>query len=149
MKRRHFIENTLLAGMSAALLPLSLRAVGNTSHPGYYHLPAASIKAPKAQVPLGKRTPFGWDTFVVPAAGGPGRVTIQFEKATVPFGEMRLRLCSVMDIREEILINVHSAASKLLIGSFDIRYPHILQPFELLVDPSHHADVLQIGRAHV
>jgi unsaturated rhamnogalacturonyl hydrolase len=145
MKRRHFIENTLLAGMSAALLPLSLRAVGNTSHPGYFHLPAASIKAPKAQVPLGKRTPFGWDTFVVPAAGKPGRVTIQFEKATVPFGEMRLRLCSVMDIREEILINVHSAASKLLIGSFDIRYPHILQPFELLVDPSHHADVLRKG----
>lgn len=145
MDRRSFIENSLMAGLAVSLLPN--KTMGYTSDNGtwFYHLPAITVKSPRIQVPPGKRTPFGWDTFVVPQAGKSGRVTIGFEKYNTPFDEMRLRVCSVMDIREDILINVYSVASKLLIGSFDIRYPHILQPFELLIDPSHHSDVLRKG----
>lgn len=145
MDRRKFIETGLIAGVGATILPSGASGISTSSSAQYFHLPAASIKAPKVQVPLGKRTPFGWDTFVVPPSGKSGRVSIQFGKTDMPFAEMRLRLCSVMDTREEILINVFSAATKLLIGSFDIRYPHILQPFELLIDPSHQVDILRKG----
>jgi unsaturated rhamnogalacturonyl hydrolase len=145
MDRRKFIETGLIASVGATILPSAARGISTSSSGQYFHIPAASIKAPKVQVPLGKRTPFGWDTFVVPPAGKSGRVTILFGKTDIQFSEMRFRLCSVMDIREEIAINVYSRATKLLIGSFDIRYPHILQPFELLIDSSHHADILRKG----
>jgi arylsulfatase A len=60
-----------------------------------FHLPATLIRSPKAQMPAGKRIPFGWETFTLPAAGKPGRVTLQFAKPEMSFTEMRLRICPV------------------------------------------------------
>lgn len=145
MDRREFLGQALMAGLMVSMFPKQTKGYYTDNGTWFYHLPASTVKSPKAQVPIGKRTPFGWDTFVVPQTGKSGRVTIGFEKTDSPYDEMRLRVCSVLDIREDVIINVYSVASKLLIGSFDIRYPHILQPFELLIDPSHHSDVLRKG----
>jgi unsaturated rhamnogalacturonyl hydrolase len=146
MDRRRFMGAGLVAGSALYFWPVNAfgeMAVQNGS--SCFHLPATLIRSPKAQMPAGKRIPFGWETFTLPAAGKPGRVTLQFAKPEMSFTEMRLRICPVTDIREEIRIDVVSLASRLLIGSFDIRYPHVLQPFEILIDPSHHADVLRKG----
>ena len=146
MHRRKFLEAGLVAGSAICLFPAEVfgnRALQNESD--YLHLPSTLIRSPKAQMPPGKRIPFDWNAFAVPAAGKSGRATLQFGKPEMPFAEMRLRICTVMEIREEIRIDVYSVASRLLIGTFDIRFPHPLQPFEILVDPSHHEDVLRKG----
>ncbi len=147
MDRREFLGHTLLTGLMATMFSKQTKGSYPSNETWFYHLPATSVKSPPVQVLPGKRTPFEWDTFVVPQAGKSGRVSIGFARNDRPFDEMRLRVCSVMDISEDIIINVYSVASKLLIGSIDIRYPHILQPFELLIDPSHHTDILRKGVA--
>jgi rhamnogalacturonyl hydrolase YesR len=120
-------------------LPL-LTEEGNSSK----HHFASRILAPETEMPDGKRLPFGWNAFaVMPQEEEP--VLLEFKPANFKYEEMRLRLCSVIDARENILIGVYLGRSNRLIGTLDIRFPAVIQPYDLFIPEDFHRQVFSKG----
>ncbi|EON78379.1 hypothetical protein ADIS_1242 [Lunatimonas lonarensis] len=146
MDRRDFLK---AISVTSAAIPL-VSANAFSLYPSHskntrlvYH-PASQITAMDIEVPEGKRLPFGWEAFAVKPGTEDPSVHLSFDlEGDVPYPSLRLRLCSVMDIREEMLIEVYLGRTSELIGTLDIRYPIVIQVFELLIPPAFHG---KIGR---
>lgn len=97
------------------------------------------ITAP-LELPSGVRVPFGWT-----ACGISSEQTISLNwshnNLTGTFNSFSatqraiFRISVALDVREVKKIEVKSSRSQKLIGYFDIRYAHVLQPFELVIPP--------------
>ncbi|MAS33899.1 MAG: hypothetical protein CL610_07825 [Anaerolineaceae bacterium] len=87
--------------------------------------------APEVEVAPGKRLSFGFDA----AAVAPdGTVTaLQWANGAAAAGS-RFRLMIALDVREEVLIDVLLLENEQVIGTLDIRYAYVCQPFEMMLD---------------
>lgn len=84
-------------------------------------------------IPADKRVPFGWRAFAVPVVQPSSALTWP---ETSPFsGQARLRITVALDVRENKSVAARSAQTGELLGSFDIRFASICQPFEIVVAP--------------
>lgn len=90
-------------------------------------LPADSVVAPPL-APAGKRAPFGWPSFAVPAPGE-GAALLRWS-AAAPAGPGSLRLSTAVDDRECRHLVVRLASGREL-GRMDLRYAHALETFDL------------------
>jgi unsaturated rhamnogalacturonyl hydrolase len=101
------------------------------------------IQAPQLTLPAGKRVPFGWPA--LPIASSPGSVTRLYWNAQTPLtsSTIRLRLTAALDSREDVLIRLFSLESNQVVGSLDVRFAHVLQIFEVLLNLK---DALLIAR---
>jgi len=90
---------------------------------------ATSVEVPILTPPSGKRAPFGWPVFAVPAPGG-GDVILRWDTTPTALGQPCLRLTTAIDDRECKRIAVRDAAG-LNLGEFDLRFAHALETFSL------------------
>ncbi len=99
---------------------------------------ASTATGPALLSPPGKRAPFGWPTFALPAPGQ-GEVLLRWPALPVaPAPPLALRLTTAIDDRERKRIAVLDASGALL-GEFDLRFAHALETFSLPLPA--HADV--------
>ncbi|NHN30651.1 glycoside hydrolase family 88 protein [Paenibacillus agricola] len=96
-------------------------------------------KRPFDNKPEGKRVPFGWSAVPILQASANESTHIHWvhpEKAAGAWYAQQsfsafLRITVAVDVREEKIIDVVSAVSGAYLGSFDIKYAYVLQPFEI------------------
>ncbi len=106
------------------------------------YLFTSAIEAPDLDVPEGKRVSFGLDAIpVLPD----GILTRLYWSAASSDVESRLRLMIALDVREEVLIEVIALQTEKVIGTLDIRYAYVCQPFEMLLNPEQTASALLDG----
>ncbi len=125
MNRRRFIQTgivaaggALCASRAASAAPLPARA---------QHLPARVALPPESALPSGKRSPFGWKAVLVDAMPLP----LAWPDLPVAATPTWLRLTVGLDIRDEKLIEAFLPQSGRVVGTFDIRYGCIFQPYEI------------------
>jgi rhamnogalacturonyl hydrolase YesR len=110
--------------------------------PAHYHT-AQVIDAPMLPLPADKRLTRGWRAFAIP----PGGSALLKWEPLLPFTDpARLRVAVALDEREEKQLEAALAQSGRIIGTFDIRYAHIFQPFEIGLSPD---DALAAGHEGV
>lgn len=95
----------------------------------------ANAEAPTAIVPAGKRVPFGWSAFAVAAAQSTLPVVLSWPRPSSFKTPMRLRVTTALDVRENKLVEARTAQTNELLGTFDIRFASICQPFEIVLAP--------------
>lgn len=86
--------------------------------------------APSLPLPEGKRLTRGWRAFAIAPGHNAHLRWTPFTPAAQP---VWLRLSVAIDEREAKRVEAVLPRSGRLIGTFDIRYAHIFQPFEILV----------------
>lgn len=95
------------------------------------HLPARVLNAPPIALPADRRLTRAWEAFAIPASGESVHLRWNtFDLSTLP-QRARLRVSVALDEREEKLLEAYLPRSGRVIGTFDIRYAHIFQPFEI------------------
>lgn len=99
----------------------------------YNYILSRQITAASAQIPDGKRIPFQWPVFFLPASTEDKTTTLHFMDMPASFTQLSLRLTVALDIREEKLIEVFLPQSGRLLGTIAIKYAYALQPFELQI----------------
>ena len=142
MHRRNFIKLGAATGglfsiaraLTAAAAPLLTRA---------RHLPAQVALSPETPLPPGKRPPFGWKTALVDATPLP----LAWPGLPAAATPTRLRLTVGLDIRDEKLIEAFLPQSGRVVGTFDIRYGCIFQPYEIALAASDAAALRREGLA--
>ena len=115
----------ILAGWCAAV------HAGETVPPAYHV--AQAVAAPSIALPAGKRLPFGWAGLPITPdrptqlgwAPGGNRIA--------PGAAARFRLTLAVDDRSPRLIDVTLARTGRRLGTFDLRFAHALEIFELLL----------------
>ncbi|MEJ7768688.1 MAG: glycoside hydrolase family 88 protein [Chitinophagaceae bacterium] len=127
--RRHWLQLSSLA-MAATLVPDNIFAKLLKSSNYKYHL--LKVQSPPFSLPANKTVPFNWPVAQV-AANGNNVVLNLKGKIKRPGTNIRLRITSATDVREECILEVLSAATQRKIGLFDIRYAHYMQPFEVFI----------------
>lgn len=97
-----------------------------------------------AQIPLpaGKRVPFGWKTAVV-SADAP--LLLSWPDLPPDTQATRLRLTCGLDVRDEKSVEAFLPTSNRVIGTFDIRFASLLQPYEIALKPDDVAAVAREG----
>lgn len=85
-------------------------------------------------VPQGQRVPFGWKAFGL-ATGDSGAVL----RWNVPLSDLsepaRLRVTVALDVRENKRVSVYALESGTPLGTFDVRFPSVCQPIEIVLSP--------------
>ena len=140
MKRRNFITKGMVltsATISAAYdpffssvaFPLAYRHQGA---PQNYLLPTR-VEASNIQIPENMRLPFGWRAFGLQHEP----VILHFRKPKKIENHRALfRVSVAIDVREEKLIEVFLPQSRKVLGTLDIRYSPVFQPFQLELSPA-------------
>ncbi len=99
---------------------------------------AALVEAPTTALPPAKRIPLGWRAFALPASADSSElVVIRFPRIKAAGGQVWLRLATAIDLREEYLVGVFLGRTPTRIGSFDIKYAHPFQPFQITIAPQY------------
>ncbi len=128
-----------LIGCGAALASYPVGSDGSEGDDGsaldantpLYQQPSITEVA-EVPFPEGKRVPFGWQAFAVPASGGDQHPNLKW--TDLPQGaSARLRLTVAVDVREKVVVEVRLAETLQKIGALDIRYSPALHPFEVLL----------------
>lgn len=110
------------------------------------HLLARVSDAPAVALPSDKRVPYGWGWFALAPAGEGPDVKLHWPSdAAAPAGAARLRLGVALDDREIKRIEAYLLDSGTLLGTFDMRYAQVLQPFEIELTPDQAAAALRDG----
>jgi len=138
MNRRYFIFTgaALSGGLLCAARPLGAAAPLSARS---RHLPARIDLPPETPLPVGKRSPFGWKTALVDTSP----LALIWPDLAPDVAPTRLRVTVGLDIRDEKLIEAYLPKSGRIVGTFDIRYGCIFQPFEIPVTA---ADVAALRR---
>ncbi|MBC7369748.1 MAG: glycoside hydrolase family 88 protein, partial [Undibacterium sp.] len=130
MNRRAFLHDTAAATLAAgATLGFSgrLSAATPPTPAGARHFPARVTAASSPPLPAGKRSPFGWQTALV----GETPLLLAWPDLPPSVTPTRLRFTVGLDVRDEKLIEVFLPQSGRVVGTFDLRYGCIFQPFEI------------------
>nr|MBI1229394.1 hypothetical protein [Cytophagales bacterium] len=147
MKRRRFLKNAAISYGAIPFVSNPLAGITNNSkvHLFRYHH-VVQITSPNIPIHPDNRLPFGWHAFcVLPEMNEPS-VSLSFNSTDVSsYRNLWFRSCTVMDVRQEVLIEAYVGNTNQLIGIFDIRYPIIIQPFELAIPRKLHKKVLIEG----
>lgn len=106
------------------------------------YLFTSAIEAPEVIVPDGKRISFGLQAMPI---SPDGTLTRLYWSAGSADGESRLRLMIALDVREEVLVKVVLLETEQIVGTLDIRYAYVCQPFELMLSAEQTASVLLDG----
>jgi unsaturated rhamnogalacturonyl hydrolase len=100
---------------------------------------------PLENLPPQVRIPFGWTACAIAADHPVGlrwsKNSFSYQPSTSERAKAVLRISVALDVREIKTVEVRLAISQRLIGFFDVRYAHVLQPFELVI-PSDLLDAL-------
>lgn len=105
-----------------------------TSHASGRYDVAEVVHAPALPLPDDKRVPATWGAIPV-APPGSAEPTLLRWAAVEASGAARFRIAVAIDVREEKLIEVFLPASGRRLGVFDIRYPSVFIPYELVLSP--------------
>ena len=109
---------------------LTTSAFVNWRNKGIYQYLMAKVTATKTVLPEGKYLPFDWSF---------GEIGVNTEGVHLSWSQtniskksgIRLRITSATDVREVVVLEVKTATSGKKIGDLDIRFAHLLQPFEI------------------
>ncbi|MEO7800325.1 MAG: hypothetical protein ABIY47_21635, partial [Opitutaceae bacterium] len=148
MNRRVFLHRSsaafgaavVVAG-TAALWLRALRAATPPSSLLARHLAARVVSAADAALPAGKRSPFGWQT----AAIGEVPLILTWPDWPAEATPTRLRFTVGLDVRDEKTIEAFLPRSGRVIGTFDVRYACLFQPFEIPLAAADLADLRREG----
>lgn len=105
----------------------------------------ATVEAAPIPAPSGKRVAFGLPAFAVPEAGNNTSVVLRWPAAPNLPKLARLRVTVALDIREEKLVEARTARTGEHLGTFDIRYASLCQPFEIIVTGDKVANAIREG----
>lgn len=136
MKRLLFLGSMLTANAIAAAAPAVM------------HDAAERVEgAATVVLPAKKRLPFGWSAFPVTHLD-PARLIWPRSQAHEPVAApTRLRLTLAVDDRSPRHVEVALAESGRLVGTFDLRFAHALELFELPLKAGDAADIRREGLA--
>ncbi|MDX9749141.1 MAG: glycoside hydrolase family 88 protein [Paludibacter sp.] len=112
--------------MLACLFP-NLNALTTQEQFRYY---VSTVKQNNHVLPLEKTIPFDWKATAILENIENGLFAFN-ERITAKNKKIWFRITSATDVREEIVVEIKSAKSGTVIGEFDIRYAHYMQPFQL------------------
>ena len=146
--------------LAAATLLTASALYGGVKDPPYQYL-VADLSGTVPTLPTGAYMPFDWGVGEIPAAGVPAagasaqgdvpRLTWN-KSLSVGANPRRanprgatLRLTSATDVREDCAVDVKTAHSGKLVGTFAFRFAMYLQPFELPIAPADLQAVLNEG----
>lgn len=128
MQRRSFIRNvTTFSGI--LLISPELASAAISKKQGYKRYFATVISSPEVQLDAKKRIPLGWPAFPV-GAHQLQPVRMKFTSLKFTSEEIRFRITSAVDIREEVMLEIFLPDSGETIATLDIKYAHPFQPFE-------------------
>jgi hypothetical protein len=113
--------------------------------PAVRHLAGRFSKTSPIDLPPGKRIPRGWQAVAVPVGGSINVDWPAAARAEDIAGTARFRVSIALDEREVKSLQVMARADRRVLGCFDLRYAHVFQPFELLLDRSATAEALAGG----
>ena len=146
MKRRNFITKSttltgaLIAGTSSPFFCTIAFPADHKGTQSYIH--ANRVEASEVPVPENKRLPFQWKAFGLQHESA----TLYFQKPTKKEnGTALFRVSVAIDVREEKLIEVFLPQSKKVLGTLDIRYAPVFQPFQLKLTAEEVAEVRKEG----
>jgi rhamnogalacturonyl hydrolase YesR len=140
MNRRTFLHTTT-ASVATGFLARTLCAASSST--GARHFPAHVTAASAVPLPKGKRSPFGWQT----AAIGEAPLLLAWPELPADVTPTHLRVAVGLDIRDEKLIEAYLPKSGRVVGTFDVRYGCIFQPFEIALAAADVADLRREGLA--
>ena len=126
--RRDWLQLSSLA-VGAICIPDTLSMDDNQLSYQYY---LAQIETTSFSLPANKTAPFDWPVAEVPVTGN-SLVLHWNKKPGRKNRNMRFRITSATDVREECTLEISLALSQQKIGVLDIRYAHYMQPFEIPV----------------
>lgn len=104
----------------------------------------STVKQNKMELPVGKTIPFDWKAVAI--LGGAENILLTFnDKINAKNKKIWFRITSATDVREDVVVEVKSAKSGKIIGEFDIRYAHYMQPFQLEISKKELKLILREG----
>ncbi|MBW5445713.1 hypothetical protein GE107_06490 [Cohnella sp. CFH 77786] len=105
-----------------------------------------SVEGAEVPPPEGKRVPFGWSAYAVPAAGTGNSAQWIWNRAAEIRGEsVRLRMTVALDAREDKVVECYLLSSCRVLGSLDIRFSFPMQIYELPLSLSDAAAAVREG----
>ncbi|WP_138993199.1 glycoside hydrolase family 88 protein [Larkinella sp. C7] len=135
MNRREFTQRTLFYALAVSIP----RGLEQNSY-----WVASAVKAPKLELPAGKRVPFGWPAFAVLPDKSGDDVILHFPKP-IPQKPLRLRLTVAIDTREAKKVEVRSAQTNQWLGELDLRFSYATELYEVLLSTEKAAILRQEG----
>lgn len=106
------------------------------------HLPGKVKSAGDVPIPAGKRAPFGWKTVGI-SANTP--LLLEWPELQADCGATRFRLTVGLDARDEKLVEAYLPKSSRVVGTFDVRFASLLQPYEITLKPEDIAAIAHEG----
>lgn len=98
------------------------------------------------QVPSNKRIAFDASYISIDPDGSAVKLTSRSESSNLPEGRGgTLRFVIGLDVRENRILEVRIADGGALLGTMDIRFAYVLQPFDIVVDAPQAAAILKKG----
>lgn len=126
----NFTRRQMLATITTLLASTSL--LGKSKKSSAYQYLLAKVSGGEAILPNDKYIAFDW-AFSEISAENEG-IKLSWNQATPHKNESaRLRITSATDVREELILEVKTAVSGKKIGTWDLRFAALMQPFELLI----------------
>jgi hypothetical protein len=111
---------------------------------GAVHYVAGEVARAVIAIPDGERQPLGWPVFGVAPGDAEGAV-LRWKPAARAGGPMRFRVTVGLDMRGPFEFAVSLAGSGKELGILDVRYGHVLQPYELSLAASDATAALREG----
>ncbi|MFC4776671.1 glycoside hydrolase family 88 protein [Paenibacillus sp. GCM10023252] len=102
------------------------------------------VTAPEAALPDGKRVPLGWSARAV-VPGGELTILHWHDKDFLMTDHTRLRICTAIDVREDLLVEVVTLGTERVLGTLDIRYAPVFQMLELPLSLNDALEALKEG----
>lgn len=105
---------------------------------------AADIDTPPAVLPGGQLLYFGWQAAPI-TLGAPTPLLLRWATRTPADGATRLRIAAAQFMRSAGKIVASLAGSGRVLGTFDIRFPSLFQPYEITLAPGDGAAAVREG----
>lgn len=149
MERRGFFKKAVAAFGVLVVTSEWFHVKGNVCHMPYKrHIARVSLFTNANWDPT-KRVPLDWPVFAIAGTDNEGRgpVIMNFPDLTLNENDFYFRICTAIDIREELSIGVWLPESHTQIGCFDIKYAHPFQPFEIRLPRKYIHEIMRQGLA--
>ena len=107
--------------------------------------PASVLHAP-ALDPPNKRVPIGWSAVPIGGADNPLIIKWNADASAVRVDRhARMRISIAIEIREQLIVEAYLLNTDTVLGTFDIRYAYVFQPFEIHLTPKQTKAALSEG----
>lgn len=140
MNRRDFLTHST-ALSAAAFFATRPPAFGAAAARPARHLGARVLTAPDVPLPAGKRASFGWQT----AAIADSPLVLRWDGIRSGETPTELRITVGLDVRDEKVIVATLPGSGRIVGTFDVRFASLFQPYAIPLAPADAAAVLRDG----